>query len=208
MLMRLLLDALSGTSYTHCLRKLTACCLGKKNLHDAGALPPWPQHPYSISHLAILRRTPTGRKHTRQTQNNTVGCICLGNTATRLHRASRRQAHERNGYLGTQAPLWRGISRHADHTGTMLLGASRDIELMAGGVEGMKRLCCACFGGWGETLASAVDEGRATTEDSVEGLDTTMYLGMLGNSLHCNASHTFDKFSVFYIFGIYGISSV
>jgi hypothetical protein len=32
MLMRLLLQATPGTSYTQSLRKLAACCLGKKNL--------------------------------------------------------------------------------------------------------------------------------------------------------------------------------
>jgi hypothetical protein len=51
----------------------------------------------------------------------------------------------------------------------MLLGALRDVGLMAGGDGGMKRLCCACLGGWDETLASAVG-GRATSEGSVEGL--------------------------------------
>jgi len=56
-----------------------------------------------ISHLLILRKTPTGRKHTRQTQNNTIGCIGLENTATRLLRAWREGPHEGDGYFGGQA---------------------------------------------------------------------------------------------------------
>jgi hypothetical protein len=57
-----------------------------------------------LAHPIVLRHnTPTGRKHTRQTQNNNIGYIGLENTATHLHRVWPRRTHEEDGYLGAQA---------------------------------------------------------------------------------------------------------